>query len=196
VKNVIVLILLSVCLLGCGCSPDASAPRDAVPRDEVLAEAGPEEAPPEAAPAANNRTEFNRITQSVYSRSTKLGYEKLSQPEKVFLCVRDFQFTQNSGGLTRFYFGPAGDRASETVRALETIGAKRSAELVKTTNGLFGADGPSPNRAKRQAQFRRLPGSRMDKMRDADKQFSEQEENLVELLTAYASKNRKAFGSK
>jgi hypothetical protein len=192
VNNVKVLILLSVCLLDCGCRPDASAPRDAVPAEADLRE----EAPPEVAPAANNRAEFQRINRSVLGRSTKLGYEKLSQPEKVFLCVRDFEFTLNNGGFTRFYFGPAGNRALETVRALETIGAKRNAELVKTTNGLFGADGPSPDRAKRQAQLRRLPGPKVNKMNDADKQFSEQEENLDELLTAFVSKNRKDFGSK
>jgi hypothetical protein len=187
-----VLILLSVCLLACGCRPATSPSRDAA---EAEADVPEDEARPKAAPVSNNRAEFSRISQSVHSRSAKLGYEKLSRPEQVFLTVRDFEFVVNNGGFGRFYSGPAGDRASETVRALETIGAKRTAELVKTTNGLFGANGPSPDRAKRQAQLVRLPGSKVDELNDADKQFSEQEENLDELLMAFVAKNRKAFES-
>jgi len=187
-----VLTLLSVCLFACGCRPDASPSRNLA---EAEADVPEDEALPKAAPVSNRWAEFNRITQSVHSRST-IGYEKLSRPEQVFLTVRDFEFVLNNGGFGRFYSGPAGDRASETVRALETIGAKRTAELVRTTNGLFGADGPSPDRAKRQAQLVRLPGLKINKLHDADKKFSEHEENLDELLMAFVAKNRKAFESK
>jgi len=170
----------AVCLVVCGCDPNYSSPDASVPD---------EPAPRLAAPSQSSM-----VRRSVFDRNTKLGYEKLSQPEKVVLCLSEFQFAVNFGGFERYYFSNAADHARDVVQALETIGAKRTAQLVKATNDLFGAAGPSPDRNKRQEQLSNLSTSESRKMRAASEGFSD--ENIDALLADFVSRNKAAFASK
>jgi len=144
----------------------------------------------------NGRVDLIKISESVWDRESKLGYEKLSQPERVFLCVWDLEAEVNNGGFDQYYFNSAGDHALDTVRALETIGAKRTAELVRTMNSLFGPAGPSPARFKRQDQLSSLRDSVANKLHDADKRFYKYDDNLEQLLTAFVSRDLEAFRAK
>jgi hypothetical protein len=166
-----------VCLQLCGCGPHENAAQNEVP-------------------ITVGRADLFKISESVWDRESKLGYETLSQPERVFLCVWDLEDEVNNGGFDQYYFNSAGDHALDTVRALETIGAKRTAELVKTMNNLFGPAGPSPDRFKRQDQLSGLRSSTAKQMNDANNRFYKYEDNLEELLTAFVSKNREAFRPK
>src|ERR1700722_5493586 len=108
-----------VCLRLCGCGSHENAGHDELPMKD-------------------GRIDLIKMSESVWDRESKLSYEKLSQPERVFLCIWDLEAEVDNGGFDQYYFNSAGDHALDTVRALETIGAKRTAELVKTMNNLFG----------------------------------------------------------
>lgn len=135
-----------------------------------------------------------KISDVVFVRYTKLGFDKLSAHEKVFQCVWGLEAEVNNGGFKQFYFNGAGDHAAETVKSLEAIGANQTAKLVQRTNALFGEAGPSPDRFKRQKQLFALEdaGKDMD-MESMTKEFLKYNDPLGKLLEAYVVKNAEAF---
>lgn len=140
-----------------------------------------------------DKLDMFKISDHVFDRYSKLGFEKLSPPEKVFQCVCGLEAEVNNGGVNQFYFNSAGDHAAETVKALETIGANHSADLVRQANALFGEAGPSPDRNTRQKQLDALGDAKTKRMDEIEAAFMKYEDKLGQMLEAYVSKNREAF---
>jgi hypothetical protein len=155
----------------------------------------PAEAPTEKgkSPVKEDRLDLFKISDRVFDRYGKLGYEKLSEPEKVFHCIWQLEAEVNNGGFDQYYFNSAGDQALDTVKSLETIGANHTAGLVREANALFGESGPSPQRFTRQKQLNALRHAKGKKMDEIDKEFYKYKDNLEQLLEAYVSKNADAF---
>jgi hypothetical protein len=135
-----------------------------------------------------------RISDLVFDRYTRLGFEKLSAQEKVFQCIWGLEAEVNNGGFDQFYFNSAGNHAADTITSLEMIGANHTANLVRRANALFGEDGPSPDRFARQEQLFALEGKEKTKdLEDITEAFLEYKDPLGKMLEAYVSKNAEAF---
>jgi hypothetical protein len=130
-----------------------------------------------------------KVCDFVFHRYAKLGYDKLTTPEKVFVCVWGLDGEVNNGGFDQYYFNSSGDHALDAEESLTAIGAKQTAQLVEQANALFGASGPSPDRAARQLQLDALGEARTKKMNEIDEEFMKSKDNLEELLRAYVSRN-------
>ena len=142
----------------------------------------------------NDHLDMFRISDEVFGRYTNLGFEKLSPPEKVFQCIWGLEAEVNNGGLDQFYFNNAGDHAAETVKSLEIIEAKHTANLVRRANALFGEAGPSSDHFARQKQLFALEDAGKDKeMENLTKEFLKYNDPLGKLLEAYVAKNAEAF---
>ena len=88
--------LLMACSLLCGCQrTPANAP-------------SLEERPP----LKQERPDLFKVSDSVFDRYGKLGYEKLTWPEKVFVCVWGLEGEVNNGGFDQYYFNSSGDHAA------------------------------------------------------------------------------------
>ncbi len=116
-----------------------------------------------------------------------------SDPLMVFACVWTLEADVNNGGFDQYYLNSSGDFAASTPDALRTIGAPRFAEIVSAANAIFGASGPSSDRARRQDQRESLSEVQLDTLSDLDNQFYEYPEDLEGLLRAYVSEHRSAF---
>jgi hypothetical protein len=112
----------------------------------------------QAPPVTQEQLDLFKISDRVFDRYFKLGYDKLSPPEKVFVCVWDLEAQVNNGGFHQYYFNSSGDHALDTVDALAAIGAKYTAGLVKQANALFGAAGPCPIKQKDNISSTTCPG--------------------------------------
>ena len=137
-----------------------------------------------------------KISDRVFDRYQKLGYEKLSRSEQVFQCVWGLEGEVNNGGFDQYYFNSAGDCALDTVAALEVIGAKHTANLVRQTNAVFGKAGPSPDRFTRQKQLFALDDTKTKRLSELDEEFLKYNDKLGQLLEAYVSKNAGGFQAK
>lgn len=150
--------------------------------------------PREKRPLDVDNPDLSEVGQWVFEREEELGYEKLSWPEKVFVCIKDIDGEVNNGGFDQYYFNSSGDHAIDAVASLEAIEATHTANLVRKTNALFGEGGPSPDRLSRQAQLDALRGDKAKEMNEIEKEFYQGTEDLDGLLKKYISRNAEAFG--
>lgn len=140
-----------------------------------------------------DKPDLFKVSDFVFDRYAKLGYDKLSRPEKVFVCIWGLEGEVNNGGFDQYYFNSAGDHALDTVESLEAIGAKHTANLVRQANALFGETGPSPDRFARQKQLDALGDAKTKKLNEIEEEFFRYEDELGQLLESYVSKNAEAF---
>jgi hypothetical protein len=77
------------------------------------------------------------------------GFEELNRAEQTVLLVWIFLGEMDNGGLEQFYFGFGGSYASETIEALERIGAQSAAVLLRKANRVFPDAVPSRDRLER-----------------------------------------------
>ncbi|MCX2740256.1 DMP19 family protein [Pontibacter anaerobius] len=56
---------------------------------------------------------------------------KLTEPQKVLLFVENVEREVNNGGFNQFFWNSSGDYAHESLAALEVIGAKKTADIIR-----------------------------------------------------------------
>ncbi|HEX3313631.1 MAG TPA: DMP19 family protein [Gemmataceae bacterium] len=172
--------VLMACTLLCGCQRTAA---DAQARKEQVA-------------VGQDMPDLFKINDFVFDRYFKVGYDKLSQPQKVFVCVWELEGEVNNGGFDQYYFNSSGDHALDATASLETIDAKHTANLVRQVNALFGEAGPSADRFARQKQLDALDDAKRTAMNQIDREFYKYKDKLGQLLEMFVSKNADAFRSK
>ncbi|WP_411028905.1 DMP19 family protein [Spongiimicrobium sp. 3-5] len=76
---------------------------------------------------------------SYLNEKSKYGeeMEKLNSSQRVLVIVENLEREINNGGFHQFYWNSSGDYANETVDVLIKIGAKKTAEIVKSANSEF-----------------------------------------------------------
>lgn len=125
-----------------------------------------------------------KISDTLFERCERLGYENLRPKEKVFFCIWALEAEVNNGGFDQYYFNSAGDHAKDAANALQLIGANHAASLVTRANDLFGKTGPDSDQTKRQDQLEALPEAQMEKLTE---EFLEYRDDLQNLLINYIS---------
>ncbi len=141
-----------------------------------------------------DRAQLFKISDSIYEKYAKQGYEALLTPERVFFCVWQLENDVNHDGFHGYYFGAAGDQALDAVGALRAIGAGHTAEILEAANDFFGPNGPPHDRFKRQEELlNELPESTNFKMHELDEEFYRYRDDLEALLIDYVRRNADAF---
>ena len=106
---------------------------------------------------------------------------QLTDPERVFIGVWQLEAEVNNGGFSQYYSNSAGDLATEAPAALEAIGARHTAEIVRSANDLF-RDGPPRDRDAREELAEQIPESAFEALSD---RFLSYEDDLSLLLYEY-----------
>ena len=88
--------------------------------------------------------------QHAFDRLAKVGFEALTEKEKTLATVWKLEAGVMNEGFTHYYSSADGDLAFHGPVALEGIGARSLAQLVRQANALFGPAGPPRDRAIRQ----------------------------------------------
>jgi hypothetical protein len=130
-----------------------------------------------------------RLSEKVFHRLGEVGYERLTDAQKVFVCVWSLEGEVNNGGFDQFYFNSSGDWAVETPAALEKIGAHQAAAIVRKANSVFPDGKPSNDRELRQQQLDALPDAVRDSFQQIDSQFYKYPDNLESLLRTFVRDN-------
>lgn len=121
----------------------------------------------------------------IQSRESKTGLSGLAPKEQVFFLVWSLEAEINNGGFNQFFFNSSGDHAAATAEALRAIGATKTAAIVDGAISVFGAEGPSQNRAQRQQQLTLFSDEQQERLSELDTNFYVYPDNLSELLANY-----------
>ena len=120
----------------------------------------------------------------------KVSYEELTAAEKVFVSVWELEAEINNGGFNQYFFNSSGDNARHCVAALERIGAKNFAALVKQANSVFENGEPPTDSGIRQPLVESFSEEQKNSLDQLDQQFFKYPDNLTELLFDFVEKNR------
>lgn len=94
--------------------------------------------------------------QRALDRLSAVGFDALSDVERVIATLWHVEAQVNNGGLAGYYRGRGGDLAFHAPEALARAGAKKKAEILRAANAVFGPAGPPRDRKKRQAALKAL----------------------------------------
>lgn len=122
------------------------------------------------------------------SASTPQKYvrEEISlTPSNVVLLVRSFEGEVNNGGIDQFFFNSAGNYFQETIDALEIIGAKKTADVLRRAGIRFPNGNPSTNLYKRRDVMLSLVSPNGEAFNDLDQEFYRYEDDLYNLIGLY-----------
>lgn len=106
---------------------------------------------------------------------------ELTEPERTFICVWQLEAEINNGGFRQYYSNSAGDLAPQAPAALEAIGARHTAAIVRDANGLF-PDGPPRDQDDREDISEEFPDETFGAL---DDRFLAYEDDLSVLLFDY-----------
>lgn len=119
------------------------------------------------------------------------GVAGLTEPERVLFHVSSLFFEVDLGGFSGYFYNSAGDHAAEAVAALEAIGARRTADIVRAANGRFPSGSPPRDRGERHDGVVALTSGAQHAFRDLDRLFDGRNgEDIDALLEQYAELHR------
>jgi hypothetical protein len=125
------------------------------------------------------------VADAAFDRYATTPLRDLSEVDQTVILVWSLQGEVSNGSFDQFYYNSSGDFASETVSALERIGAKQTAALILEGNGLFPTQPVPSDRKQRIAELDNFTESVIDTWDRLERVFYSDPDKLDELLVAY-----------
>lgn len=110
-------------------------------------------------------------------------------PENVVSLVEGFEGEVNNGGIDQFFFNSGGDYFRETVDALELIGAKKTAQILRDACSRFPGGEPPIGLHERREILLRSVSPDAEAFTDLDEQFYRYEDELYDLLERFRDRS-------
>jgi len=126
--------------------------------------------------------------QKAFDRLAKVGFEQLTESEKILATVWTFAAEVANHGFAKYFSRGAGDTAFYAPAALTKIGASGLAAIAAQANGVFGSGGPPAERQVRLGRVRALDAGARKSLEALETQFFESPEDVDELLEAYLNR--------
>ena len=120
-------------------------------------------------------------------------FESLNEYEKNFLYIDMLEGQVNNGGFDQFFFNSSGDYSHEALRALEEIGASKTADLVEQAIKAFPSLPIPKDTEVRRPLMNDLPESISDTWDELDGKYYEYPEDIAGLIIEYVKKNKDKF---
>jgi len=93
----------------------------------------------------------------LYEKIEAGGLESLSESERWLFALTWLGLETNNGGLHQFFFNDAGKFVADAVLGLDTIGASRSADVLRRAIALFPRGYVPTDQIERRHVLNRLP---------------------------------------
>ena len=133
------------------------------------------------------------ISEKVFDRLEKVGFDGLTDSEKVFYCVWVLEGQVNNGGFDQYFFNTRGEYSVEAVDAFEKIGAGKTAEIIGRANSIFENGRATKDRTARKEDLDALPESAQEALRGLDDEFYKCDEDFDKLLYEFVVKHEAGF---
>lgn len=119
--------------------------------------------------------------------------EKLTESQKIVLFVENLEREINNGGFNQFFFNSSGDFTHETVAALKTIKAFKTADIVTKSISVWPNQDVPKDRARRQDILEQIESQGNPIWNECDEEFYKYQDNIVTLLLDYVKSNKQEF---
>jgi hypothetical protein len=142
----------------------------------------------------HEREQLFKVWNRVWQRHEAHGWTKLTHAEQTFYAVWELESEVNHGGFQYYYFYSGGDLATNTVAALEEIGAHNLKGILLRANAIFPNSQPSRNIDDRQAYLAEKLGDKQHSIWSSlDEQVFKYPDPTEKLLWNYYLKHKKDF---
>ncbi len=133
----------------------------------------------------------------LFQRIEEGGIEALTESERWMFALTWLGIEANNGGLHQFFFNGAGEFAADAVLGLDTIGASKSADVLRRAIALFPRGHVPVDQTERRRVLNRLPEDVQWKRlgEDLTRQFwaASAGEELARRVEEYVASRRELF---
>ncbi len=118
---------------------------------------------------------------------------KLTEQQKQFYYNQCLEREINNGGFNQYFFNSSGDFAHKTVQSLQTIGAKKTADILQKAIDQFPNSNVPEDRTERQEILEQIQETADVVWEDLDQNFFSYEDDLNTLNIDFVRKNKDKF---
>jgi hypothetical protein len=132
------------------------------------------------------------------SEKTRFGKEEFGQqsfPQKVFSAIWAVESEVNNGGFSQYFVNNSAESASFVTKALETIGAPKTANICNRAITTAFPKGLPPTVVTINSVAADFSEEILERLDPLDQEFLAYPHNLTELLFAYVSGHPEEFGT-
>ena len=119
---------------------------------------------------------------SLIARVEDVGFDGLSESERVYFLVQIADAEVNNGGFHAICYNPSGEYGARFSDAFAAIGAPEKASLFDELNRIFGDEGLPEDFREREAAHSKLSSSEFDRIDSLDARYYNSEESIESLL--------------
>ncbi|MCP5532695.1 MAG: DUF4375 domain-containing protein [Akkermansiaceae bacterium] len=129
----------------------------------------------------------------IWESEEKSGYDSLSDHQRYYSAVFMCDAEIDNGGLAQYFVNSSGDNWRDALAGLEAMGSTDRLGVVKEAISLFGSDGPSENRDKRQDQLSKLYKKNDSIFDSLESRYYDSDEVVEVLATRFVLANPDSF---
>jgi hypothetical protein len=119
--------------------------------------------------------------------------DRLTESQKIVLIVENLEREINNGGFNQFFFNSGGQFAHETITALRTIKAFKTADIVSRSISAWPNQKVPKDWSERQELVDEISDQADIVWNECDKEFYKYQDNIVKLLLDYVKSNKSDF---
>ncbi|MCP5334876.1 MAG: DUF4375 domain-containing protein [Oceanospirillaceae bacterium] len=136
---------------------------------------------------------FLQISDILFEKHSAVGYDGLTQSEKVFYCIDGFVRGMGNGGISQFFYDEAGVHASDAVLAFEAVKAGKIKQLLEQALACFPDTSIPADDDARDDLVSSLEENYSEEWSAMTDVFFQNEAELIKATLAYVGKNLKNF---
>lgn len=115
---------------------------------------------------------------------SRTEFEGLDQHAKIAVCLHQLEAQVNNGGFGQFFFNSSGEYTMDTISALEKVGARSTAKLLRNAVAIAYPGGFPSDASLHQSELADND-SVSDALNALDTAFYEYREDLAMLVNGY-----------
>jgi Domain of unknown function (DUF4375) len=141
----------------------------------------------------NEQDVFAALEQKIMNQVQLKGLVSLSPAQLGLFAFIWLEREVNNGGFDQYFFNSASDYAEEALQALDTIGARTTARIVRRAMHVFPNAQPPRDRITRQELLFRIDPENQRILSELDDEFYKNLEPVGDLFIQYIQQHKQQF---
>jgi HEAT repeat protein len=131
--------------------------------------------------------------QKIWDKEEKSGIQSLSTDQQYVSAVLVCDGEINNGGFSQYFVNSSGNDWKHALAGLEAMASTERLRLLKEALAVFGPNGPSEDREKRQHQLSKIYGKNDTIFENLESQYYKSNEHLDPLIARFVIAHAESF---